>query len=202
MKTPYQILGVSPDASDEEIKKAYRNLARKYHPDKYQDSDLADLAAEKMKEINAAYEEIQKIRSGKGNQNGSFSGNPNASGGDARYAEVRMLINQNQIQRAEQILNAVDPSEQNAEWKFLMGCVMLKKGYYVDAQRLFDQASAMDPRNDEYRYARERLRQQSAAYGGGYRTSSTSFGCCDVCSGLMCADCCCECMGGDLISCC
>ena len=62
MNDPYKILGVSPDADEDEIKKAYRALARKYHPDKYRDSDLADLANEKMKEVNAAYEEIQNIR--------------------------------------------------------------------------------------------------------------------------------------------
>ena len=56
MNDPYQILGVSENASDEEIKKAYRELARKYHPDNYHDNPLADLAQEKMKEINAAYE--------------------------------------------------------------------------------------------------------------------------------------------------
>ena len=62
MTDPYKVLGVSPDATDDEVKKAYRALARKYHPDKYRDSDLADLASEKMKEVNAAYEEIQNIR--------------------------------------------------------------------------------------------------------------------------------------------
>ncbi len=62
MNDPYQILGVSENASDEEIKKAYRELARKYHPDNYHDNPLADLAQEKMKEINAAYEQITKER--------------------------------------------------------------------------------------------------------------------------------------------
>ena len=66
MNDPYQILGVSENASDEEIKKAYRELARKYHPDNYHDNPLADLAQEKMKEINAAYEQITKERSGGG----------------------------------------------------------------------------------------------------------------------------------------
>ena len=59
MRDPYQVLGVSSTATDEEIKKAYRNLARKYHPDNYHDNPLADLAQERMKEINEAYEAIQ-----------------------------------------------------------------------------------------------------------------------------------------------
>ena len=62
MKDPYKVLGVPPDASDDEIKKAYRALARKYHPDNYNGSDLADLAEEKMKEVNEAYDAVKKMR--------------------------------------------------------------------------------------------------------------------------------------------
>ena len=77
MKDPYTILGVSRDATDEEIKKAYRALARKYHPDNYAGSDLADVAEEKMKEVNEAYDLITKMRaSGNG---GTHSGT--SSGG-------------------------------------------------------------------------------------------------------------------------
>ena len=64
MNDPYSVLGVNPDASDDEIKRVYRELARKYHPDNYQDNPLADLAEEKMKEINEAYDSITKMRSG------------------------------------------------------------------------------------------------------------------------------------------
>ena len=63
MRDPYTVLGVSPSATDEAVKKAYRELARKYHPDNYQNNPLADLAEEKMKEINEAYDTITKQRS-------------------------------------------------------------------------------------------------------------------------------------------
>ena len=72
MSDPYSVLGVKPDASDDAIKRAYRELARKYHPDNYQNNPLADLAEEKMKEINQAYDTITKMRSGGGSASGGY----------------------------------------------------------------------------------------------------------------------------------
>ena len=74
MTDPYRVLGVEPTASDDEIKRAYRELARKYHPDNYQNNPLADLAEEKMKEINEAYDQITKQRAGGGGYNASNAG--------------------------------------------------------------------------------------------------------------------------------
>ena len=74
MRDPYSVFGVSQNASDQEIKKAYRELARKYHPDNYVNNPLADLAEEKMKEVNEAYEAIQKQRSGGGGYQQQSSG--------------------------------------------------------------------------------------------------------------------------------
>ncbi len=203
MKSPYEVLGVNPNATDDEVKQAYRALARKYHPDKYRDSDLSDLAGEKMKEINAAYDEIQKLRAGKGSgagMGGTGAGQSRSYTGSGVYAEVRRLINENEMAHAERLLRGVPTHEQNAEWHFLMGCICLKRGYFLDAQKMFDHACRMDPYNQEYRQAKEQLQNQAYNYGGGYRTSNP--GCCGPCTTLLCADCCCECMGGDLISCC
>ena len=81
MRDPYEVLGVSPDADDNEIKKAYRELARKYHPDNYQNNPLADLAEEKMKEINEAYDAVTRSRAG----GGSGYGGGTASQGQSGY---------------------------------------------------------------------------------------------------------------------
>ena len=200
------MLGVKPTDSDDAIKEAYRKLARKYHPDKYADGDLKELAEEKMKEVNAAYEEIQKMRqngSSGSNNSGYNSGNRSSYNGGYNYSNIRRNINTGNIGAAEAELNSINAGDRGAEWHYLMGCVLIKKGYYVDAQRMINTACNMDPTNSEYRAALDRLNMQARGYGGGYQTSQAS-GCsgCDVCSSLLCADCCCECMGGDLIRCC
>ncbi len=208
MTDPYSTLGIRPDATDEEVKQAYRELARKYHPDRYRDSDLADLASEKMKEINAAYEQIQKMRAS-GAETSGFSGTGSGSSyhsgtqTNAQFAEIRILINNNQIREADRRLRAFAPEDRNAEWHFLTGCVLFKRGYFVDAQKLFERACEMDPYNQEYQTARDQVNRQ--AYDtSGYRTAQPSGfnNACTICNSLICADCCCECMGGDLIPCC
>ncbi len=202
MTDPYKVLGVAREASDEEIKKAYRELARKYHPDNYVDNPLADLVEEKMKEINEAYDQIQKERAS-GSSGPSYSGQGYSSGSYSDYTQVRELINNRRYSDAELILDAVSASNRNAEWNFLKGCVLIQRGWYYDAQKYLETACYLDPTNSEYRSALERIRQNTVSYGGGYRTANGGgTSACDICSGLICADCLCECCGGDLISCC
>lgn len=201
MNDPYKILGVSPTATDDEVKAAYRALARKYHPDKYRDSDLAEMAGEKMKEINAAYDEIQKLRAGKtagaGTAGGQSYGGPyggaygSAHQGGNPYITARQLINLRRVAEAARVLSTVPASERGAEWHFLMGCVAVSRGHYVDAQQFFDTACGMDPANTEYRDARDRLRNRGNGFGGGQTTRASSCSCCDICAALACMDCCC-----------
>ncbi len=213
MTDPYQVLGVSREASDDEIKKAYRELARKYHPDNYAGSPLADLASEKMKEINTAYSDIQQARAAAkqsggfyGRSSSSYSGGSTYTGENAgTFKMVREHINAGRFSEADLLLNSMSAGARNAEWNFLKGCILAQKGWYYDAQKYFETACYMAPENSEYREALGNIRNRSATYGRGYTTTGgygSDCSACDMCQTLICADCLCECCGGDLIRCC
>ena len=197
MNDPYKILGVPEDASDEEIKKAYRELARKYHPDNYHDNPLEDLAQEKMKEINAAYEQITKERaSGRrtGGAGGAYGGGSYGYGGYQSYGgygssqssvlqQARIAINTGNISRAEALL--ANYGDHNAEWNFIKGVVCYRRGWIDEALRYYRTAVQMDPGNAEYRQA---LDYMEGTDDTAYRPGG-SFG--TLCSGNPCLSMCC-----------
>lgn len=206
MSDPYKVLGISPNASDEEIKAAYRELARKYHPDAYVGNPLSDLADEKMKEINQAYDQVMELRRGGGGQAGAGPAAGNGAGG-SQFWDIRRLINANRISEAEELLDGVQRPMRDAEWYFLKGSVQYTRGWMEDAYENFSRACEMNPQNREYRAALSQLqwqRKNGRPQQNAYHQANFTGGCsiCDVCTTLYCADCCCECMGGDLIRCC
>ncbi len=195
MTDPYKVLGISPDATDDQVKAAYREMARKYHPDQYGDNPLSDLAQEKMQEINEAYDTIVRLR-----KEGGSAANGRSYGG--RNADIRRMVSEGRIEDADTLLNGIPAIARDAEWHFLKGSVLYKRGWLEDAHNHFATACRMDPTNAEYRAA---LNQMShGRRTGTYTTTPTAGGCdaCDMCNALICADCCCECAGGDLIHCC
>ena len=223
MNDPYAVLGISSSASDDEVKTAYRNLAKKYHPDNYASApDVADLAAEKMSQVNEAYDAIVTARkngtpvggssnsatgakSATGNDYGSFQGTQHTD-----FADVRNMFSAGRITDAELVLDGVPNSRRNAEWYFLKGSVLYRRGWIDQAYAYFQTAVNKAPNNAEYRAAYTQVSQQRTGRTAGYNYSgrnsgsSCGSGCgpCSTCMGLLCADSCCECFGGDLITCC
>lgn len=198
MSDPYQVLGVSPSASDDEIKRAYRELARKYHPDNYQNNPLADLAEEKMKEINEAYDAVTKMRSGGGYSAGTSGSSYSNSGyqsayqqsrsSDSTFAQVRNLINSGNVDQAEQILHGTN--NRTAEWYFLSGSVAYRRGWLDEAMQNYQIAVRMEPNNMEYRQAYSMMQQGGSAYRpAGY--SSGGMDAMDCCTTMMCLNCLC-----------
>ncbi len=198
MTDPYSVLGVDPSASDEEVKKAYRELARKYHPDNYQNNPLADLAEEKMKEINEAYDTITKSRSGgSGGYQGSYgyqTGQQAQYGyqssyqqtGDASglFVRARQMINTGNLAGAEELLRSAP--RQTAEWHFLIGYIAYQRGWLDEATQHFQTACSMDPSNTEYRQALAMMQRGASGYRpAGYGRSAD----CDPCSTYLCISC-------------
>lgn len=197
MNDPYAVLGVSPSASDDEIKRAYRDLVKKYHPDSYANNPLADLAEAKMKEVNEAYDAIMKARTQGGYQSagGSYGGGGSTTNqGGSRYSnptllQVRQLIAQNNLAEAERILRS-SPAN-NAEWYYLMGSIAYRRGWMDDARQNFWTAANMDPTNLEYRQAVNSMEMQArrGAYGGGDDLAN-------LCTALCCLNCLCNSCSG------
>lgn len=203
---PYKVLGVSEDATQEEIRAAYLQLVKKYHPDKYTDNPLKELANEKLKEINEAYELLtkksQSTSAGRGQQSygGGYSGSGSAYSGPAaaEFARARSYINQNNLHAAKQVLDGI--SVRNAEWYYLYGIVYLRQGWYDKAREYISRAYEQEPGNAEYRNAYAALNNSGNPFAGGRTAQGQAMGCdaCDICSSLLCADCCCSMMGGRL----
>ena len=196
MRDPYQVLGVPSTATDEEVKKAYRDLARKYHPDNYHDNPLADLAQERMKEINEAYETVQSqrkaARSGGYRAGGqSYGQSYGYQGGYAsRYQRVRMAISQGDLNLAEELLNA--QSDHDAEWNFLKGAVCYRRGWLDEARQYYQTAVQMDPDNVEYQRALDVAEGRDGYRPNGYSTmTTTSCGnadCLRLCGATLCCN--------------
>ena len=197
---PYEVLGVKPGASQEEIKSAYRKLVKQYHPDQYGDNPLKNLAEEKLAEINKAYDMIKNNNEGNSTYNSSSNGyneSYNSYGNNSViYAEIRGLIQNRNISLAERKLNEI--RDRNAEWYYLYGRIMLAKGWFESAYNNIQRACKMDPNNFEYRQTLNQLKERSNSY----RTSNGNMNACDCCMQLWCLDSLCECFGGDLIGCC
>ena len=170
IENSYKILGVAPSATDEELKKAYRRLAKKYHPDANPDNQ--ELAAEKMAQVNAAYDEIINFRQGKGAGNdpfADFAGRQTGGGTSTEYTAARNFISYRRFTEAMNVLSRME--SRDAQWYFLAGYAQMGLGNRAQALEWANKAVQMEPNNFEY----QRLLQMLQSGGQMYTNFARGF---------------------------
>ena len=186
MGNPYSVLGVSPSATDEEIKKAYRNLSRKYHPDANVNNPNRAQAEEKFKEIQAAYDQIMKERQlgysyGSGSSGGAYgsyggfgrAGHNGAYGNTTDSVELQAAANYIANRCYKEALNVLNGmSQKTARWYYYSAIANAGLGNNVTAREHAAQAVQMEPSNLEYR----QLLQQLEFGGNWYQSTSANYG--------------------------
>ena len=181
MIDPYSVLGISRNASDDEVKKAYRALSRKYHPDANINNPNKEQAEEKFKEIQAAYNQIMDER-----QNGgpSFSGSSYGYSGayqqDYSYSQASMemqaaanYINARQFGAAMNVLNSISDDKRNGQWYFFSAIASQGLGNVNDAREYISRAIALEPSNLRYRQFQQSINWSSNWYE--YRGASYGY---------------------------
>lgn len=215
MKEYYELLGISEDATDKQIKDAYIAMKNKYDPGSYEKEDLKKHAIEKTEQITKAFDEIMNSRRVDRMKNGesvkdSFDvvDTDNFEDCVADFDYIEELIGSDDLDEAEKILDSITRENRLPRWYYLKGLIFFKKGWLGEATEFFEAACRMEPQNLTYRQAWERAMWQrtghfgnpgsESPYGNGSRPI-VSCGVCDICAGLLCADCCCNCLGGSFM---
>ena len=193
MFDPYSVLGVSRDASDEEIKKAYRKLSRKYHPDANINNPNKEQAEEKFKEVQQAYEQIMKEKeygSSYGNAGGyygGFTGRQNSTYQDEEAIRRQAAANYIQSRHFQEAMNVLSSLKQrNGEWYYLSAMANMGLGNNVNALEDIRTAVNLEPDNVQYRMFLQRME----GGGGWYQQQQDPFGGMPTAGGDMCDACC------------
>lgn len=200
---PYEVLGVSRNASIDEIKRAYKELSRKYHPDSYVGNPLSSLAEEKFKQVQEAYDAIMKEKNGDFNYTDNYNNNGYSNGESGEMAKVYNLLGRRAYSQALSLLDSMP--NRNAKWYYYSAIAQVGLGNNLRGMEYARMAVSMEPNNIEYQNLVNRLSFQGNRYGevrNVYRGGRSGFDdASDLCCKLWLADSLCECMGGDLCSC-
>ena len=179
MTDPYSVLGLPPNASDEDVKKAYKKLAKKYHPDVAGNSEEAQ---RKMQEINAAYDAIinhkESFSTGYGYQRQSGYSSADDGGDPIELRAAVAYINARRYMEALNALRSIAPERRNGRWYYLSAYAKAHIGDTVGAMNDINAAIAREPGNVTYLSFRDRLsgrRTQYEDYSRSFGNISTGF---------------------------
>ena len=202
---PYKVLQLEESATKEQVEESYRRLREQYAEARFQPGEAGAEAAEKLGELERAYQDVLNDLQSKENRQQYGT----------EYGEIEALIKSGKLTEAQQKLD--DIPVHDGEWHYLQSIVFYKKNWFLESKKQLEYALKADPENTKYRNSLNKLQQILASNTispdqlhskESHTTDGTSRGkgiptCTgNCCSDLCIADCCCECMGGDLIPCC
>ena len=202
---PYKVLQLEESATKEQVEESYRRLREQYAEARFQPGEAGAEAAEKLGELERAYQDVLNDLQSKENRQQYGT----------EYGEIEALIKSGELTEAQQKLD--DIPVHDGEWHYLQSIVFYKKNWFLESKKQLEYALKADPENTKYRNSLNKLQQILASNTispdqlhskESHTTDGTSHGkgiptCTgNCCSDLCIADCCCECMGGDLIPCC
>lgn len=209
---PFVILGVDKNATQSEILEAYKQKRAYYQAHVFDEGESGAQAASMLNQLDDAYQQAMEMAV----ESATVTGE-----GESAYEQVKQAIRSKDIETAQKLLD--DMSYRGAEWHYYQSVVFYEKNWLNDTKKQLEIALQMDPQNEKYKRALDNLKKKidgSRPYDkdgaqGVYNADSTQTdrtytqrdgavadGICSACQALWCADCCCECMGGDLIRCC
>ncbi|MCF2640879.1 MAG: DnaJ domain-containing protein [Lachnospiraceae bacterium] len=206
MRDPYEVLGVSREATDEEIKKAYRKLSRIYHPDANINSPNKAQAEEKFKEVQQAYDQIMKEKQqgyaygnyggyrNTGNNGGAYYGNANRSADSPEMQAAANYIANRYFKEALNVLNQIHENDRNGKWYYYSAMANMGVGNNILAKEHISRAVALEPSNMEYRQLQQQLEYGGTWYqnmGDSYGKPYSSSG--NICLSLLCLNMLCNC---------
>lgn len=206
------ILGVDKNATQSEILEAYKQKRAYYQAHVFDEGESGAQAASMLNQLDDAYQQAMEMAV----ESATVTGE-----GESAYEQVKQAIRSKDIETAQKLLD--DMSYRGAEWHYYQSVVFYEKNWLNDTKKQLEIALQMDPQNEKYQRALDNLKKKidgsrpydkegaqgvynadSAQTDRTYtqRDGAVADGICSACQALWCADCCCECMGGDLIRCC
>lgn len=196
MKEYYEILGLNEDATDEEIRVAYRTLKEKYREERFMEGEKGNQAAKKLTQVETAYSEITAYRS-------RFD---EANRDKANFTAVENFIKQGKISEAQEELD--NYTERNAEWHYLQSVIFYKKNWTNESKKQLEIAMNMEPSNSKYSDAYKKLKEKIEFTEKQFKSGNADFsgqeqqqtqnmgGCCDMCASMICINLLCNCCCG------